>query len=80
MTVMPTRIVRHAKLAALTPKSGAGGKKTKRGVVRQAAKGALLAAGLAIAQTDDSETESKWRLFDPGLLDRLTMPITRYHE
>lgn len=77
---MTSRPHRAAKTAPATPKPGAVAKKSKRGVVRQAAKGALLAAGLVMAQPDDDMTDAKWRLFDPGLLDRLTMPITRYHE
>lgn len=77
---MPSRHARAAQAAPATPKPGVVVKKSKRGVVRHAAQGALLAAGLAIAQPDDDLTEAKWRLFDPGLLDRLTMPITRYHE
>jgi hypothetical protein len=76
---MPSRHLSTTKFAPVSAPARPVAKKSKRGVVRRAAKGALLAAGLAIAQPDEVEL-TKWRLFDPGLLDRLTMPITRYHE
>lgn len=78
---MPARSSRTA--TPFPPSAGAvkpkGKMKARTGAVRRAAKSALLAAALAIAQADD-ETTSKWRLFDPGLLDRLRAPVTRYHE
>jgi len=56
-------------------------KKVKKGVlVRQLTQGALLAVTLAAARLDGDEMSEKKRLFDPGLLDRLRAPLTRYHE
>jgi hypothetical protein len=79
---MTVRSRRATKQAPVPPKPSAVAPvtKSKAGLVRRAANSALLAAALAIAQTDDDETTTKWRLFDPHLLDRLSMPITRYHE
>ena len=56
-------------------------KKRKNGVlVRRLTQGALLAVTLAAARLDIEEMSEKKRLFDPGLLDRLRAPLTRYHE
>lgn len=74
---MPSLPVRAAKLSTVSPKSGA--KQPRRETVRQTAKSALLAAGLAIGPLD-GETPSPWRLFDAGLLDRLSPPVTRFHD
>ena len=52
----------------------------KRVLVRRMAQGTLLAATIATAHLDLELTGEKWRLFDPGLLDRLQMPLTRYRE
>ena len=65
-------------VSALPPLGVAAGKPT-RGPVRQAAKSALLRAGLAIGQSGD-KTPAAWRLFDPGRLDRLAAPLTRFRD
>ena len=55
-------------------------KAKSRAIVRRVAQSTLLAVTLAAAQLDTEEALEKKRLFDPGLLDRLRAPITRYHE
>ena len=52
----------------------------KRALVRHMAQGTLLAVTLAAARFDVEEPGQKRRLFDSGLLDRLSVPLTRYHE
>jgi hypothetical protein len=54
--------------------------KKRRRLVRQAARGALLAMSFTAMQffTEDS-TESK-RLFDHRVVDNLQAPLTHYHE
>ncbi|MCX6951771.1 MAG: hypothetical protein NTV51_06345 [Verrucomicrobia bacterium] len=76
---MPRRILSAVQSSLTLAKAGPAKKPRLSGLVRQTAQGALLAAGLAITQTDDKGAP-KWRLFDPGLLDRLSAPLTRYHE
>ncbi len=48
-------------------------------VARALAQTTLLAAGIAAAQTG-IETDARFHLFDPTLVDRLQAPITRHHE
>lgn len=80
-SVMPRRLLYALKSsAAAAPKPAVAKKKRRAGIVRQTVRTSVLAAALAISAPDDDEISAKWRLFDPGLLDRLTMPITRYHE
>ena len=76
MLVRPSRAVPSV---SVSPPLGVAGGKPPRGPVRQAAKSALLAAGLAIVPSDD-RTPPAWRLFDPGLLDRLAAPLTRFRD
>ena len=76
---MPRRAVKliSAMVKASAPKKM---KARKRALVRRMAQGTLLAVTLAATQLDIEESGQKWRLFDSGLLDRLHMPLTRYHE
>ena len=76
---MPVCPLRAVPSVSVSPKPGVGGGKPTRGPVRQVAKSALLAAGLAVVQSDYKTTPT-WRLFDPGLLDRLAAPLTRFHD
>ena len=55
-------------------------KEKKRTLVRQMAQSTLLAAALAASQFDDEAFTEKRRLFDSSVIDRLRMPLTRYHE
>ena len=73
---------RAAKLISAMVKASAPKKMKarKRALVRRMAQGTLLAVTLAATQLDVEESGQKWRLFDSGLLDRLHMPLTRYHE
>jgi hypothetical protein len=76
---MPVRPSPAVPAVPVSPPLGVGGGKPTRGPVRQAAKSALLAAGLGKVQSDD-ETPPAWRLFDPGRLDRLAAPLTRFRD
>lgn len=76
---MSVRPLSAVPSVSASPELGVGGDKPKRGPVRQTAKSALLAAGLAIVQSD-YKAPPTWRLFDPGLLDRLAAPLTRFHD
>jgi hypothetical protein len=40
----------------------------------------VIAAGIAAAQLSAPEMDPRFHVFDPGLVDRLNPPITRYHE
>ena len=64
-------------MKASTPKKM---KPRKRALVRRVAQGTLMAMALAASQFDDEASAEKRRLFDSGLIDRLRMPLTRYHE
>jgi len=57
----------------------AAGKKGRR-IARTLARGTLLAAGIAATHFSPPETDSKFHLFNPTLVDRLQAPITRYHD
>jgi len=57
------------------PASGRG-----RRIVRTLAKSTLFAAGFAATQLNVAEIDSRFRMFDRTLMDRLHAPITRYHE
>ena len=73
---------RAAKLITSVVKASTPGKmKVKnRALVQRMAQGTLLAVTLAAARLDIEEPGQKRRLFDSGLLDRLSVPLTRYHE
>lgn len=51
-----------------------------RAIVRRMAQGTLLAVTIATTRLDTEEPGERKRLFDAGLLDRLRVPVTRYHE
>ena len=73
---------RAAKLISAMVKASAPKKMKarKRALVRRMAQGTLLAVTLAAARFDVEEPGQKRRLFDSGLLDRLSVPLSRYHE
>ncbi len=52
----------------------------RRHLIRRLAHSTLFAAGLAIAQFGDGKDEVETSLFDPTLVDRLHVTITRHHE
>jgi hypothetical protein len=55
-------------------------KKTVR-IVRKLAKGTLFAAGIAVSHLGSiPEFDPRFDIFDRTLVDRLHVPITRYHE
>jgi hypothetical protein len=68
------------------PESSAGKKTTskparrRRHLIRRLAHSTLFAAGLALAQFGDAKDEIETSLFDPTLVDRLHVTITRHHE
>ncbi len=64
--------------AAARRLSSAAGK--GRRIVRTLAKSTLLAAGIAVTHLGVAEVDSRFKLFDRTLVDRLQAPITRYHE
>ena len=76
---MPRRVVKliSAAVKASTPKKLKG---KKHAIARRVAQSTLLAMALAASQFDDEASAEKRRLFDSGLIDRLRMPLTRYHE
>jgi hypothetical protein len=49
-------------------------------VARALAQTTLLAAGIAAARTGGAEVDARFQVFDPTLVDRLQVPITRHHE
>jgi len=51
-----------------------------RRIVRTLAKSTLLAAGIAVTHLGVAELDSRFKVFDHTLVDRLRAPITRYHE
>jgi hypothetical protein len=51
-----------------------------RRIVRTLAKSTLLAAGFAVTHLGVAEVDSRYKLFDRTLVDRLQAPMTRYHE
>ena len=66
-----------AKGPARPRRPGAG---KGRRIVRALVQSTLLAAGIAVTHLGVAETDSRFRLFDRTLVDRLHAPITRYHE
>jgi hypothetical protein len=76
---MPARPSPAVPSVSAPPPRGVAAGKPTRGPVRPAAKSALRTAGLAIGQSGD-KTRPPWRLFDPGLLDRLAAPLTRFRD
>jgi hypothetical protein len=49
-------------------------------VVRKLAQSTLLAAGIAVTYMGLPETDPRYHVFNPTLVDRLQAPITRHHE
>jgi hypothetical protein len=65
------------KISAAT--SATAAVKMRRGLKR-AARSTLLAAGLTVAQWSADLDAMEFKLFSPGVLDRLRAPITRFHD
>ncbi len=61
-------------------KSVAKPARRRRHLIRRLAHSTLFAAGLAFAQFGDGKDEVETSLFDPTLVDRLHVTITRHHE
>ncbi|HEY1794110.1 MAG TPA: hypothetical protein VGG34_14435 [Opitutaceae bacterium] len=47
---------------------------------RTLARGSIIVAGLALTQLAPPESDPRFSLFDPTLLDRLHVPMSRHHE
>jgi hypothetical protein len=67
------------------PRPGASSKRLPspakaRRVVRKLAQSTLLAAGIAVTYMGLPETDPRYHVFNPTLVDRLQAPITRHHE
>ncbi len=77
---MAKRQDRHSARERAPSHGPAAAGKGGRRVARTLAHGTLLAAGIAFAQFNPPDADSKFHLFHPDLLDRLRAPITRYHE
>jgi len=54
--------------------------KKRRRLVRQAARGALLAVSFTAMQFFTEEATESKRLFDYRVVDNLQAPLTHYHE
>lgn len=54
--------------------------RSRSAVVRKITQGTLLALTLSSTQFGGDPGNPDWRVFDPGMVDRLQMPLTRYHE
>ena len=72
---MPSRVAEKLKKLS----RGSIGK-TRRTLLGRAARGTLLAASLAAGQLDEVASAEKSRIVSPRMLDRLSAPLTRYHE
>ena len=66
-------------MSSRTPFAAHARPKKKAKLLRQVARGALLAVSLTAVQFG-AEEKLEQRMFDRGLLDRLKAPLTRYHE
>ena len=74
---MPNRRPRSTPVPPSPASQPAPGKRS--GLWRRVTHSALLAVSLKAAQFS-GEDGLKQRVFDRGLLDRLKVPLTRYHE
>jgi hypothetical protein len=70
------------KRPVTTPPEAPAPTKPPRGrrLARSLARSTAIAAGIAASHFGFPETDPRFPMFNPGLLDRLNAPITRYHE
>jgi hypothetical protein len=66
--------------ASPSPKPAAAAARKAHRVVRKLAQSSLLAAGIAVTYMGLPETDPRYHVFNPTLVDRLQAPITRHHE
>jgi hypothetical protein len=76
---MPRKTENKPHRGSATPRRPGPAGKGRR-IVRALAQSTLLAAGIAVTHLGVAEMDSRFRLFDRTLVDRLHAPITRYHE
>jgi hypothetical protein len=77
---MPRKTDNQAPHASGKPRRTAIAARAGRRIVRKLAQSTLLAAGIAVTHLGVAEVDSKYKLFDRTLVDRLHEPITRHHE
>jgi hypothetical protein len=79
------RAMGRNKAAKSAPARGAGeilraaGRRGRR-AARTLARGTLLAAGIAATQISPRDTDPKFHLFNPAVVDRLHEPISRCRQ
>jgi len=73
---MPTHRTNPSTRAKRIPSSAA---KAQR-AARKLAHSTLLVAGMVATQMGGIEMDARFRMFNPTLVDRLQVPITRLHE
>jgi hypothetical protein len=73
---MPIRKIRRAASGLAKKSTGA---QVRRGL-KHAARTTLFAASLTVAQWSVDLDVREMKLFSPGLLDRLSAPLTRFHD
>ncbi len=79
MPPTPNKPSKRAQTPDGTGRLLSAGRKGRR-VVRALAQSTLLAAGIAATHIGIAEIDSRFDLFNPNLVDRLEVPISRYHE
>jgi len=77
---MPRKTDNQPSHGSARPRRTHAAARTGRRIVRTLAKSTLLAAGMAVTHLGVAEIDSRFKLFDRQLVDRLHAPITRYHE
>jgi hypothetical protein len=76
---MPRKTENQPRQGSAKPRR-ANSARTGRRIVSTLAKSTLFAAGIAVTHLGVAEVDSKYKLFDRTLVDRLHEPITRHHE
>jgi hypothetical protein len=77
---MPRKTENQPREGPARPRRTSAAVRTGRRIVSTLAKSTLLAAGIAVTHLGVAEMDSRFKLFDGKLVDRLQAPITRYHE
>ena len=77
---MPRKKDKQPPQGSGRPSRTAVAAKAGRRIVRTLAQSTLFAAGIAVTHLGVAEVDSKYKLFDRTLVDRLHEPITRHHE
>jgi hypothetical protein len=70
---------KKTNLSARAKRISASAAKAQR-VARRLAHSTLLAAGMVATQMSGVETDARFQMFNPTLVDRLQAPITRHRE